>query len=414
MKKIILPGVIYFLSLFPAFAGLFYPMLPVDDPAPHTFVFFINGDSDHFVDNTTNAESGTYRHRRVDSFEERRIEEYAQECRDCNVIILHDQRGTKKWYMTARPWAVWLRVYHRGERILSRYAKEINSADPQNIAQLLNFSQTYFPAKSFHFIYRGHAFFPSYLPGENNGMIVPFDYSHKNSPFSVEIFAQGIQMAKLRQPLTSITLASCSMSYLEVATALAPYADNLIASQLDVLEVLQAGYDYAFLKDIRDNDSPEKLTRSIAESLLQRFEEADLSDAMFEYPISLIKLSGIASLNAELNNLIKELPQYKMEDYPDLMASKMLSARYVESLRAKGKDETEIAKFAQLIKITSPTPNQLDLKVFLQFLIQQDLPEEIKARAKKIINNLQIQVQLFRPSPLSQKGGLSFMWGAKI
>ncbi|MEI8346241.1 MAG: hypothetical protein WCG27_02155, partial [Pseudomonadota bacterium] len=172
----------------------------VTNPAPHTFMFFINGDAEHFVTTTNNVHRMTKLYRR-ESQDVERIQRLAEQCTSCNVVILLDQRGEDRWFSRAKPWASYVRVFIRGQKVTDYKVPELNMADPKTLANLLSFTQYYFSSsKDAHLIYVGHAFQPTYLPN-NDQLIAPFDWSAKESAYGHQDFVHSLAMAQLKKPL---------------------------------------------------------------------------------------------------------------------------------------------------------------------------------------------------------------------
>ena len=74
-----------------ALENLFQVTRKTDAPyGKKTFVFFVEGAADHFVFNSMNDTKKTFR---ADVIDTKRIIKYAKSCEDCNVVVLHIQRG---------------------------------------------------------------------------------------------------------------------------------------------------------------------------------------------------------------------------------------------------------------------------------------------------------------------------------
>jgi len=174
-----------------------------------TFVFFVNGDADHFV--TEKADSTKPELSRVDAADVRKIEQLALSCSECNVVVLHDQRGTDKWYTKDDPWATFLRVYSRGRKYYEKSVSEINMAEPRVLAELLKYSERAFPGAGLYLVYRGHSFIPRYVSGKPESGLAPFDYSNPESPYGVREFAESLRGAGLSQKLNAVVMAACTM-----------------------------------------------------------------------------------------------------------------------------------------------------------------------------------------------------------
>jgi len=216
--------------------ALFNHLPTLREPAgKHTFIFWIQGDSDHFVDindadthpslvragdSTDDLQIG-----RADKFDAQSILHLARMSYENNIILVHDQRGSSAWYKRDLPWATRLVIYSRGENIYENEVNEVNSAHPNFLTSLIDFADGLFPSSQFHLIYRGHDFFPN---------ADHFDYSHPDDNYNLHQFVNGVRDSRRflngdKTVFSTITFAACSMAYLELASALAPYSEYMIA-----------------------------------------------------------------------------------------------------------------------------------------------------------------------------------------
>lgn len=395
--------------------------LTPENPAKSTFIIFNEGAADHFVMNSVEEGNGV---KRVDAIDSQKIRDLAKTCQSCNVVLLHIQRGGAHWYTANHPWATYLRVYSRGKKLLSKHVDVLNGADPAVLTGLVKAAERWFPDSKLHLIYRGHAFHPAYLPEANQSSpdtvpILPFDYNFKNSGYGADQFSQSLAAASLSRPLASITLAACSMAYLEVASKLAPWADTLIAPQVDIVETLVAGFGYSFLTEVRDWMSPGEVTQKISQQILSPFLNDPMrEDYMMEASTSFIQLK----LLREFRTAFRKLNQSIRENEPDFFhkhedeikkagsVDKVLSTRYVDQLRAKGKSEARIQQMIQLVRSRSLNQKQVDLGAFLKFVQSQNLPTSILDQAGSLLQTLERAVQVLGAPPHSTKSGLSFDW----
>jgi hypothetical protein len=228
----------------------------------HTFIFFAHGAADHFVPTSLDD-------RKVwgDAIanDVKKIKKLARSCSSCNVVILHIQRGGSHWYTSKSQYATYLRVYSGGKKLITRYVSLLNGADDETLSTLLTYSQKWFPQTHLHLIYRGHSFFPDYVPHLENDFISPFDYNFPHFPYGVSIFKRGIQKAQLPGGLlASITFAACSMKQPEVLKELIPSCTKqVIATEEDVDESLSKGFSYDFLSQVNNSDSDTEVAQKI-------------------------------------------------------------------------------------------------------------------------------------------------------
>jgi hypothetical protein len=383
---------------------------PTWQPQP-TFIFFIQGAADHFVPKSTTQVSQLTQ---VDQVDSKIIRQLAKQCQRCNVVILHVQQGQSKWYHRAHPHATYLRIYNRGKKLLSRHVPNLNSADPALVTSLLKLTQNWFPASPLHLIYRGHSIYPSYSPSvtedrSSEFQLRPFDVNHPESPYGIEIFASAIREAHLNRKLSTLTFASCSMAYLDVAAAMSPFAELMIASQTDVLEVLSVGFDYHFLTRIETEDSTRLSAKKIARSLLRKFRTTpSLIDAMMEHSISVIDLSDFSELKDQFNSLLSRITSIEMTQ-TIAPVEKFLSDRYIQYQRQQGLSQKEVGKLLEATRITSTHIDQQDLIRFLEFLSSQlDSHSELSQETLDLIDRFQSRLAVHYPSRCSKNSGLSF------
>lgn len=383
----------------------------------HTLVFWVNGDADHFVPQSIQDYSSSWK--RADAIEVERIKNAAQGCERCNVVLLHVQRGGSAWYKRDRYWATHLIAYEAGKEILNRTTPILNSADPRTLSELLSFSASLFPNTTLHLIYRGHPFIPEYRPHDKSSPITPFAYSFPESPYSLDHFVEGLKMARLSKKMGSIILASCRMAYFEVADALNNYAEHLIASQVDVLETIDTSFNLTFMAGPELPDDTLAFAQIAAGSLMTRFAQTNhLNEMMMESPVTRIHLSSWSDISsgwAKVKQRIEELN-------PDFFAAnrgrikhfaqveKVVSERYLNFLRAQGKEENTIAQYLKFVKVLSPNSKDTDFDRLLEFLekapeLQDILPEIAELRSK-----LKDTVVLFSSPPHSVKSGLSLQF----
>ena len=134
----------------------------------------------------------------------------------------------------------------RGMRVVWR-DDAMNMGDPATLTQLLTFGQEKYPAQAYSLILWDHGGGP--LEG------VCWDELHGMDHLSLEEMTGAIAAAGLEQKLSWIGFDACLMSTLEVAHAVAPYAQYMIASQ-ETEPV--TGWNYGFISGLaQDADGSE-------------------------------------------------------------------------------------------------------------------------------------------------------------
>lgn len=399
------------------------------NPARHTFIFWINGDADHFVTAMAtptvrqNDESKVYR---ADKFDEERVERVASLCTACNVVILHDQRGSAHWYTSNQPWASYLRIFSRGHKLLERHVNEVNETDPRVLAELLKAAERAFPGTSMHLIYRGHSFRKPYQPGSKE--ILPFDYSYPGQAYGQAVFLNSLDLAGYglasAAPLASITFASCSMASFEIADMLtrgwrdrpAPLAKYLIASEVDVLETLNVGFRFESLAQVTDVMDDRQVSYLLASRLLEAFRNTStVADAMMEYPVTWMDLSQMREIEMQWLLLAKAIhqlaPEARAEFYGEATKRaglvKTVSDRYINSLKASGKSQAVVDIFTSRLRSASPYPGDMDLGLLLNLIETSELTRPLAEDARGLRDLLSRQVFVLDRPVVSDKLGLS-------
>ena len=406
--------------------------ITVEKPQPHTFIFFVQGAADHLQPHSLNEVDQPWGNSDAQDVQE--IKKLALNCQNCNVLLLHIQRGGAHWYLPRHPWATYFRGYSAGKKIFTRNVAILNAADPRVVTSLLTTAEKLFPNTDLHLVYRGHGFYPSYDPSQRNE-IAPFDTDFRESPYGIPTFAQGIREAKLKKPLKTVTLAACSMAFLEVATQLAPVANHLIASQVDISETLKFGFSFDFLRAIPPNThSPREIPQTIASHLLRKFEVHAESgavipeEAIMESPVTWIELDRFKGgqngneqdWNASFWGLLEKIqkldPQAFRENLPQLIEKSRvrlaLSNHYVEHLQKRGASEMEITNEAHLRAKPVQFQAELDLILFLNGLKaalgSSENESEISQVITELTKKLQETIHVFQGSQFASHSGLSF------
>ena len=130
----------------------------------------------------------------------------------------------------------------RGLRI--RWQSEaMNMGDPAALTWLLSFGMEQYPAEKYALILWDHGGGP--LEG------ICWDELFSMDHMTLEEVTEAIAAAKYPQRLSWIGLDACLMSSVEVASALAPYAEYMIASQETEPD---SGWNYTFIRELCQPD----------------------------------------------------------------------------------------------------------------------------------------------------------------
>ncbi len=295
----------------------------------------------------------------------------------------------------------------------------VNAADPETLAALLRFGSHSFPESEVHLIYRGHSFIPEYSPGSQLvPAVAPFAYSFPGSAYGPDLFIESFRRAGLAKPLGSVTLAACSMASLELAAGLSPYAKEMLAPQVDILETLAVGFYLSFLKD---PDLPKDPVGTLARSLLSSFDKtSELTEAEMEYPLSRIQLSAIGPAYREFRRIRERLNSSEVgfaagNEQALLEQSRverLLSQRYIDYLKSEGKTEKEIGAMIQFVRAPSDDPFATDAGIYLEGLRERLSQGVMNHALARQVDRLRIAlssvVEVLNQPAHSQKTGLTF------
>lgn len=374
----------------------------------NTFIFWVNGDSDRFRPSTGIGSKNI----RLDTLDVKRIKKYAQTCH-CNVVIFHDQRLTDKWYTNDKHFGTFLYAYNNGEAVRFKSVKKNHKnfkqthkkriknhlffseiqQDKDFLVDLLEFTKTVFPGTKYHLVYRGHSFAETKREGAKN----LFDLSDSNVVFDKKELESALKASDMY--FETITFAACSMSNISFALMLSDYAKYMIASQVNINESGDTGFDFSFLKNIDDSISTRKLAQTISEGLLGRFNSVeDIYLYIRETPLTLIDLIALRDLSADLSVAIKKIRrelEQKKTKYNDAKITTNVSDRYLSTRKLNGATAKQLKSASELIKIKSINADY-DLGQLLILNGAKDLAQEL---SKVLI--------IYGDSSISTKTGLS-------
>lgn len=150
----------------------------------------------------------------------------------------------------------------RGMRVVWR-SDAMNMGDPATLTHLLQFGMEKYPAQDYSLIMWDHGGGP--LEG------VCWDELHAMDHLSMEEMTGAIAAAGLEKKLAWIGFDACLMSSLEVACALEPYAQYMVASQ----ETEPAsGWNYGFIRDLATDADGAATGRRIVDWYFEGMEDS--------------------------------------------------------------------------------------------------------------------------------------------
>ncbi len=166
-----------------------------------------------------------------------------------------------------------------------------NMGDRDTIVQLLRFARDRYPAEHYALIFWNHGGGP--LEG------VCWDELYSMDQLTLEEVTGALAEAELGQKLSWIGFDACLMASLEVAQALSPYAEFMIASQ----ETEPAwGWDYAFLQELTPDMDGAGTGRMIVDAYIR-----DREDVRETLTLSCVDLSMLQDILLEMNGFFSPL-----------------------------------------------------------------------------------------------------------
>ncbi len=174
---------------------------------------------------------------------------------------------------------------------------DVNTGDPQLLADFITTGITNYPAAHYALIISDHgASWPGVGGDESSGL----------DGLSLAEIETGIQAGLAGAGLDKLDLLgfdACLMATYEVASELAPYADRLLASQ--ELEPGH-GWDYGTLRLL--NDNPGTDVDTLGKALIDGFEaQAKAQDTSAEITLSLVDLTEMGAVDAAMNEFTTAL-----------------------------------------------------------------------------------------------------------
>ena len=172
-----------------------------------------------------------------------------------------------------------------------RARPDVNMGDPRTLADFMQESVLLYPAREYALILWDHG----------NGPLEGVCMDELNEPDRITLheLAEALEAAELPQKLSWIGFDACLMGTVEVASAVAPYAEYMVASQA---EEPSTGWNYSFLKGIELNfDAVGTGTR-----IVDAYFEAN-ADSAGEINLSCIDLSAIVEITDRMNAMFSDL-----------------------------------------------------------------------------------------------------------
>ena len=174
-----------------------------------------------------------------------------------NVLVMTG--GSRRWHNgQSGEGTVLTQVGNHKSRELKEESPPLSMGDPETLAWLMRFARERYPAQSYALILWDHGAGP--LGG------VCLDEQHAPDRLTLDELGLALEAAGQPEKLRWIGFDACLMSTVEVASALSPWADYLIASQETEPS---AGWDYSFLRDLAENPELESTARRIIDLYIE-------------------------------------------------------------------------------------------------------------------------------------------------
>ncbi len=244
------------------------------------------------------------------------------EMRDANFDSEHTRvlvytGGTRRWALSeisAEENAIF-EIVDGDLHKVQTYDKHLMT-DPQNIIDFVDYAYENYPADLYDLVFWDHGGGPIFGYGVDENSI-------SGVPMKLPTLAKALAGTKLvvaGKKFDMIGFDACLMGSVEVAKALSPYSDYMVASE----EVEPGdGWDYGFLDDLgkeRKAKSTEELGRSIIDNYIAYYEDYDYN---VDTSLSLIDLKRVdklvGSVDELFSNVKEEINAQTFSQYSRLM-----------------------------------------------------------------------------------------------
>ena len=252
---------------------------------------------------------------------------------DLNVAVMTG--GASEWQsdIPADSNVIW-RITDAGMQELAREPGR-SMGDPAALRWFLRRAMETLPARRYALILWDHG------GGPLNG--VCFDERADMDSLSLDELSRAFSESGLSgDPLLFIGFDACLMATAEVACAVAPYAEYMIASQEPEPA---SGWSYGFLRDLAKTENGEEAGRLIVDCYAE-----SLRDAMTPYTLSCLRLGGIDALKREIGRLFGGLRSRMDEETYYGLASSRVDAKTLGSAAPNDWDLVDLADYADMLQ----------------------------------------------------------------
>ena len=251
------------------------------------------------------------------------------------VTVLLMTGGTKQWsqgYDASK--CLIHELGPRGTRVVWQ-SDAMNMGEPETLTQLLQFGKEAYPAEDYALILWNHG------GGPMEG--VCWDELFSLDRLTLSELASAIERADMGKKLSWIGFDACLMGSVEVASALAPYAEYMIASQ----ETEPAkGWNYEFLKDLDKDESGAQTGIRIVDTFFDGIGETN--DVL---TLSCLELSKIEALTNEMDQFFQGLGNsVNINTFSNLSGVRRRTTSYGKSVTEAGSDDYDLVDLGDLIQ----------------------------------------------------------------
>ncbi len=210
----------------------------------------------------------------------------------------------------------------------------MNMGDTQTLTQLLRTGLEQYPAREYALILWDHGGGP--LGG------VCWDELFSMDNLSLQEVTQALDAAGLPGKLSWIGFDACLMCSTEVASAMAPYAQYMIASQ----ETEPAsGWDYSFLREIAQDEDGAATGRRIIDGYFQSLEGS--GDIL---TMACVDLNKIGAVTEQMDLFFEPIgEQLNRESFALLSGLRMATVSFGKSVRGIGSEGYDLVDLKDLI-----------------------------------------------------------------
>ena len=225
-------------------------------------------------------------------------------------------------------------------RCVWQSAGPANMGDAETLTRLLAFGREKYPAEEYALILWNHGGGP--LEG------ACWDELFSLDNLSLSEITEGIRGAGLERKLKWIGFDACLMSSLEVAHALAPYAEYMVASQETEPSF---GWNYAFLDGIADDATGADTGRRIIDRYFEG--HGDEGDVLTLACLDLSKTEeAVAAMDAVFPGIAAGLDE---SHFARLSGIRMETAGFGKSVRAAGEGGYDLVDALDLVRRMDPS-----------------------------------------------------------